>query len=224
MNGALPENAVLLSYHRSSSQDQRERGTHAGHLKALREDAEKHNWPLHRFEDLPVYKPDVKLSKGRVDGSVFVDETQTVLLEPEPNTHSLSAVLAPEPKKIHKCERSLTTARTVLHPVHALESCHVLTEEEVEDRLNTAPCEEDQGHFIMANVARSIGNAFVGGRGQDRGTNSRYRGRKPHLLGNSAPIQHRNLFVPGILWMHQEITRQTSKNQSNWLQPKVITP
>ena len=142
MNGALPENAVLLSYHRSSSQDQRERGTHAGHLKALREDAEKHNWPLHRFEDLPVYKPDVKLSKGRVDGSVFVDETQTVLLEPEPNTHSLSAVLAPEPKKIHKCERSLTTARRVLHPLHALESCHVLTEEEVEDRLNTAPCEE----------------------------------------------------------------------------------
>ena len=163
----------------------------------------------------------------RGESAVFLVRSETgdtCCSTPEPNTHSLSAVLAPEPKKIHKCERSLTTARRVLHPLHALESCHVLTEEEVEDRLNTAPCEEDQGHFIMANVARSIGNAFVGGRGQDRGTNSRYRGRKPHLLGNSAPIQHRNLFVPGILWMHQEITRQTSKNQSNWLQPKVITP
>ncbi len=81
MNGALPENAVLLSYHRSSSQDQRERGTHTGHLKALREDAEKHNWPLHRFEDLPSYKPDQERQKGRVDGTVFVDETHTVLLD-----------------------------------------------------------------------------------------------------------------------------------------------
>ncbi len=49
-------------------------------------------------------------------------------------------------------------------------------------------------------------------------------GSFPKWMGWIDPIQHRNLFVPGILWMHQEITRQTSKNQSNWLQPKVITP
>ena len=75
------ENVRVLTYHRSSSQDQRERGTHEGHLKALREDAAKHDWPLTRFDDLKVYDPNHNYSKRELEETVFVDDTQTILLD-----------------------------------------------------------------------------------------------------------------------------------------------
>ncbi len=66
------ENIRVPTYHRSSSQDQRERGTHEGHFKALGEDAAKHDWPLTRFDDLKVYDPNPNYSKRELEENRLV--------------------------------------------------------------------------------------------------------------------------------------------------------
>ena len=82
MQTTLPQNAVILSYHRSSSAEQRAAETHLGNIRALNEDAEQNQWPLHRFDSLVVYDGGKRTpAKQQSAETVFVDDSHTILLD-----------------------------------------------------------------------------------------------------------------------------------------------